>query len=107
MSEVTTGQTAGVMSSPAVCPLDCPDTCSLTVTHQDGVIQEVRGSIVEPVYGRAYLHQGGTLLPGIYPRRQSHPVPVEARGAPWKRAVRTHFLGRGVAAGACGFATCH
>ena len=48
MSEVTTSQTADVMSSPAVCPLDCPDTCSLTVTHQDGVIQEVRGSRSNP-----------------------------------------------------------
>ena len=48
MSEVTTSQTASVMSSPAVCPLDCPDTCSLTVTHQDGVIREGRGSRSNP-----------------------------------------------------------
>ena len=28
----------------SVCPLDCPDTCSLTVTVEDGRIVKVRGS---------------------------------------------------------------
>lgn len=33
---------------PAVCPLDCPDTCSLTVTVEDGRITRVRGSKANP-----------------------------------------------------------
>ena len=29
---------------PSVCTLDCPDTCSVTVTVEDGRILKVRGS---------------------------------------------------------------
>ena len=34
---------------PSVCPLDCPDTCSLTVTVQEEQIVKVRGSQVNPL----------------------------------------------------------
>jgi anaerobic selenocysteine-containing dehydrogenase len=34
---------------PSVCPLDCPDTCSLAVTVEDGKITKVRGSYVNPL----------------------------------------------------------
>ncbi len=33
---------------PSVCPLDCPDTCSLTVTLKTGKIDKVRGSKSNP-----------------------------------------------------------
>ena len=33
---------------PSVCPLDCPDTCSLQVTVSDDIISKVRGSRVNP-----------------------------------------------------------
>lgn len=33
---------------PSVCPLDCPDTCSLTVTVSEGKIDKVRGSKANP-----------------------------------------------------------
>ena len=33
---------------PSVCPLDCPDTCSLTVTVEDGRVTGVRGSQANP-----------------------------------------------------------
>lgn len=33
---------------PSVCPLDCPDTCSLSTTVMDGRLIEVRGSSVNP-----------------------------------------------------------
>lgn len=33
---------------PSVCPLDCPDTCSLSVTVTDDCVMEVRGSAVNP-----------------------------------------------------------
>jgi anaerobic selenocysteine-containing dehydrogenase len=48
---------------PSVCPLDCPDTCSLTVTVDDGRIVDVRGS-------RANPYTGGVLcakVPAFYP----------------------------------------
>jgi anaerobic selenocysteine-containing dehydrogenase len=33
----------------SVCPLDCPDTCSLSVTVADGQVLAVRGSKVNPI----------------------------------------------------------
>ena len=33
---------------PSVCPLDCPDTCSLTVTVEDARIVNIRGSRANP-----------------------------------------------------------
>ena len=33
----------------SVCPLDCPDTCSLTVTVEEGKVVEVRGSDANPI----------------------------------------------------------
>jgi anaerobic selenocysteine-containing dehydrogenase len=33
---------------PSVCPLDCPDTCSLAVTVEDGRLTAVRGSDANP-----------------------------------------------------------
>ena len=34
---------------PSVCPLDCPDTCSMTVTVEDEQIVNVRGSRINPL----------------------------------------------------------
>jgi anaerobic selenocysteine-containing dehydrogenase len=45
MSEVSSSE----IVSPAVCPLDCPDTCSLSVTHSDGKILKIRGSRANPL----------------------------------------------------------
>ena len=33
---------------PSVCPLDCPDTCSLQVSVEEGEISKVKGSRVNP-----------------------------------------------------------
>ena len=35
--------------APSVCPLDCPDTCSLAVTVEDGRVIKVRGSAANPL----------------------------------------------------------
>jgi anaerobic selenocysteine-containing dehydrogenase len=48
---------------PSVCPLDCPDTCSLTVTVEDARIVQIRGS-------RANPYTDGVLcakVPNAYP----------------------------------------
>lgn len=34
---------------PSVCPLDCPDTCSFSITVEDGRLLKVRGSNVNPL----------------------------------------------------------
>ncbi|MGA9923564.1 MAG: hypothetical protein WBQ29_09180, partial [Isosphaeraceae bacterium] len=39
-----------------VCPLDCPDTCSMRVTVQDGVAIELRGD-AEHAFTRGFLCQ--------------------------------------------------
>ncbi|MDH3314352.1 MAG: molybdopterin-dependent oxidoreductase [Gammaproteobacteria bacterium] len=36
-------------TAPSVCPLDCPDTCSLSITVDDGRLLKVRGSKVNPL----------------------------------------------------------
>src|SRR2546430_12031819 len=41
--------------SPSVCPLDCPDTCSLTVTVEDDRIVAIHGSHANP-YTRSEEH---------------------------------------------------
>jgi hypothetical protein len=38
-----------MLEQPAVCTLDCPDTCSLTVTVESGRITKVRGSDALPL----------------------------------------------------------
>ncbi len=40
---------AAVQTLPSVCPLDCPDTCSLSVQVVDGVVAKVRGSRANPL----------------------------------------------------------
>lgn len=40
--------TVATQELPSVCPLDCPDTCSLKVTVEEGVITKVRGSQANP-----------------------------------------------------------
>ncbi len=34
---------------PSVCPMDCPDTCSLEVEVHDGKVHEIRGSRLNPI----------------------------------------------------------
>ncbi len=48
---------------PSVCPLDCPDTCSLTVTVEDGRISKVRGSNVNPLTQGAICGKVSKLYP--------------------------------------------
>src|SRR5215470_7524891 len=38
-----------IQTLPSVCPLDCPDTCSLSVTVDDQQLVRVRGSRVNPL----------------------------------------------------------
>jgi anaerobic selenocysteine-containing dehydrogenase len=40
--------TTSTVEHPSVCPLDCPDTCSLSVTVEAGRITKIRGSRANP-----------------------------------------------------------
>jgi len=44
MSPIASQQETSRQELPSVCPLDCPDTCSLSVTVEDGRLLSVRGS---------------------------------------------------------------
>jgi anaerobic selenocysteine-containing dehydrogenase len=60
----------------SVCTLDCPDTCSLTVTVDDGRIVKVRGSdalpYTEGVICTKVAHHSGAFVHG--PGRLLHPL---------------------------------
>ena len=44
-----------------VCPLDCPDTCSMRVTVQDGVAIDLSGDAEHAVHPRFPLPEDGPL----------------------------------------------
>ena len=84
---------------PSVCPLDCPDTCSLSVELTDGQITAVRGSKTNPFTAGAickkvmrsyaeFTHGADRLM---HPLRRDRSSRV--------RAVRTHLLGGSAGAG--------
>ena len=50
---------------PSVCPLDCPDTCSLSVDVEDGIVTKVRGSKVNPFTGGKICYKVARGLPGL------------------------------------------
>ncbi|HUH85186.1 MAG TPA: molybdopterin-dependent oxidoreductase [Stellaceae bacterium] len=75
---MTTGERA------SVCTLDCPDTCSLTVTVADGRVAKVRGSRAMPytdgVICNKVAHHSAAFMHG--PGRLLHPLRrVGARGS--------------------------
>jgi anaerobic selenocysteine-containing dehydrogenase len=59
----------------AVCPLDCPDTCSMRVTVEDGVAVDLRGDVDHP-FTRGFLCQKmARYLDRVYsPDRLLHPL---------------------------------
>ena len=58
----------------SVCPLDCPDTCSMRVTVEDGVASSCRGDRRAPVHARVPLPEDGPLpRPGLQPRAAAAP----------------------------------
>ena len=54
-----------IQKKPSVCPLDCPDTCSLTVTVESEKVTAVRGSRVNPITSGAVLLKSSEILSGI------------------------------------------
>lgn len=68
----------------SVCPLDCPDTCSLSVTVAGGRVVGVRGSKVNPITHGAVCAKVANYYPEFVhgPNRLRHPLKrVGAKGA--------------------------
>ncbi|MFO1087416.1 MAG: molybdopterin-dependent oxidoreductase [Reyranellaceae bacterium] len=65
-----------VIERASVCTLDCPDTCSLTVSVEDGRVVKVRGSEALPytagVICNKVAHDMATFVHG--PQRLTHPL---------------------------------
>jgi len=63
-------------TKPSVCPLDCPDTCSLAVTVADEQVVAVRGSRVNPITHGAVCAKVAQLYPQFVhgPNRLRHPL---------------------------------
>jgi anaerobic selenocysteine-containing dehydrogenase len=60
----------------SVCPLDCPDTCSLAVTIEDDRVVDVRGSKVNPITHGAVCTKVAKHYPEFVrgPSRLRHPL---------------------------------
>ncbi|CAH1209918.1 Dimethyl sulfoxide reductase DmsA [Paenibacillus auburnensis] len=60
---------------PAVCPLDCPDTCGLLVHKQDGKIVKVEGNPEHPVTRGAICNKVRNMAERVHhPERLMHPL---------------------------------
>lgn len=64
------------MERPSVCPLDCPDTCSLTVTVEHDRIVRIRGSRANPYTAGVLCAKVPAYHPGFVhgPRRLRTPL---------------------------------
>src|SRR5262245_58410377 len=85
-----------LVERPSVCTLDCPDTCSLTVTVEDGRITKVRGSTALPytdgVICNKVAHHTGEFVHGgqrlLYPlMRTGRRGAGEFERISWARAL--------------------
>ena len=65
-----------IAERPSVCPLDCPDTCSLTVTVEDDRITHIRGSHANPYTAGVLCAKVPAHYPGFVhgPRRLRTPL---------------------------------
>src|SRR2546429_247305 len=64
------------VQKPSVCPLDCPDTCSLAVTVADGEVLAVRGTKANPITHGAICAKVARYYPQFVhgPNRLRHPL---------------------------------
>jgi anaerobic selenocysteine-containing dehydrogenase len=70
-------------TAPSVCPLDCPDTCSLTVTVEENEVRAVRGSHANPITEGVVCNKVARYYPDFVhgKTRLRHPlVRVGAKG---------------------------
>jgi len=59
----------------SVCTMDCPDTCSLEVTVQDGLVTEIRPSDKNPITGGFICSKVSNFTKRLYSKeRILHPM---------------------------------
>ncbi len=87
---------ANLQRLPSVCPLDCPDTCSLTAHVQDGMLVEVKGSDANPYTEGKICNKVARYYPEFVhgEKRLTHPLKrVGPRGSgqfervSWEQAI--------------------
>ena len=66
---------------PSVCPLDCPDTCSLTVTVEDERIVSIRGSRANPYTAGVLCAKVPEAYPGFVHGEGRLKTPLRRVGA--------------------------
>jgi anaerobic selenocysteine-containing dehydrogenase len=66
---------------PSVCPLDCPDTCSLLVTVEDDKVVRVRGSDANPFTKSAICNKVARGYPEFVHGENRLTVPLRRTGA--------------------------
>ena len=71
----------------AACPHDCPDTCAMQVTVQDGRVVRIQGDPDHPHDPRRAVHQGLALCRAQLPRR-ARAASAEARRPQGQRPLR-------------------
>jgi len=66
---------------PSVCPLDCPDTCSLTVTVEDERIVSIKGSRANPYTASVLCAKVPQAYPGFVHGEGRIKTPLKRAGA--------------------------
>src|SRR5258708_7268292 len=78
----------------AACPHDCPDTCAMLVTVEDGRAVDVRGDPEHPFTRGGLCVKVNNYEQRVYsPERLLHPL--KRSGPKRQRPVRTYRLARG------------
>ena len=69
-------QQASIRTLPSVCPLDCPDTCSLSAKVQDGSLIDVKGSKANPYTAGVICNKVARYYPEFVhgKNRLTHPL---------------------------------
>jgi anaerobic selenocysteine-containing dehydrogenase len=65
---------------PSVCPLDCPDTCSLNVTVEDNKVIKVRGSKANPLTKGKICNKVGRYYPDFVHGENRLSTPLRRTG---------------------------
>ena len=69
------------MEKASVCPMDCPDTCSLAVTVEDDRVVKVRGSRVNPITQGVLCNKVARYYPEFVHGEERLSVPLKRVGA--------------------------
>jgi len=69
-----------ILEKPSVCPLDCPDTCSLTAIIEEGKLTKVKGSKVNPLTQGVVCSKVSKYYPEFVHGKQRLMTPLRRTG---------------------------